>query len=400
MVSYISSLEKASSLSHKQRKLVLLGSTGSIGKSVLDVVAQHEEKFKIIALGAGKNIKLLAEQIKRFKPEYVGVLSEELIDPLKRSLSLDQRISFVWGEKGYEELASLEEADIVINAISGTAGLKPLVASLKKGKIVALANKESLVLAGQIIKDLCKRYKAEILPIDSEHNAIFQCLIGHNFDEVLNLWLTASGGPFWDKDQDFLSTVTPEMALKHPNWEMGKKITIDSATMMNKALEIIEAYYLFGVDLSCIKVVIHPQSIVHSLVEFIDGTFMAHMAVPDMKIPISFCLFYPKRLSLNIRPLDLYAIKNLEFHLPDHNRFPSIKFAKMALKMGADYPIVLNSANEVAVEMFLNKKISFLKIFELIKRALEEHKSRKVEDIEDVLEIDRTTRQKVMKWLA
>ncbi len=400
MVSYISSLEKVSSLSHQKRRLVLLGSTGSIGKSVLDIVSQHKEKFKIVGLGAGKNIKLLAEQIKKFKPRYVGVLYEELIDSLKDSLSFEQKVSFLWGEKGYEELASLEEADIVINAISGTAGLKPLVASLKKGKIVALANKESLVLAGKIVKEMCEEYKGEILPVDSEHNAIFQCLIGHRGDEVSNLWLTASGGPFWDKDIDFLSKVTPEMALKHPNWEMGKKITVDSATLMNKALEIIEAYYLFGVELDSIKVIIHPQSIVHSLVEFIDGTFMAHMAVPDMKIPISFCLFYPKRLSLNIKPLDLYSIRNLEFYLPDHNKFPSIKLAKKVVKMGMSYPIVLNSANEVAVDMFLNKRITFLMIFELIERALEEHKPREVKDIEEVLEIDKVTRQKVMKWLA
>ncbi len=399
-ISYISSLKKSSSLSTDKRRLVVLGSTGSIGKNVLDIVSQYKNIFEVIALGAGKNIKLLAEQILTFRPKVVALLSQDLIEEIKQLLPQDIKVLFLWGTRGYENIASMEDADIIVNAISGASGLRPTIASLKNSKIIALANKESLVLAGPIIRKMCQEYGAEILPVDSEHNAIFQCLAGHDFDDVSNLWLTASGGPFWNKDSSFLDFITPEMALKHPNWDMGAKITIDSATLMNKGLEVIEAHYLFGISLEQIKIVIHPQSIIHSMVEYKDGSFIGHLAIPDMKIPISFCLFYPKRLELGLKSLNLPDISKLEFYNPDNTKFPSIELAKKAVESGESYPIVLNAANEIAVSMFLKNKISFLEIFKIVQKALNKHSPMKIKEIEDVLYVDGITREMVKKWVA
>jgi 1-deoxy-D-xylulose-5-phosphate reductoisomerase len=395
MNDYISTHPSASTAPSFPRRLTILGCTGSIGRSTLKVVARHPELFTITGLAAGRNIDLLLEQALAFRPPVLAVLDTHLAATLMSRLPPGYRPEIWVGQKGYVRLAGHSEADLVVSAQVGAAGLAPTLAAVRAGRWIGLANKESLVLAGSLIRAECRRSGAVILPMDSEHNALFQCLCGHDFSEVSALHLTASGGPFRNVSQDELSRVTPEQALAHPNWSMGAKISIDSATMMNKGLEVIEAHHLFGLDLKHIRVLIHPQSIVHSMAEFHDGSFLAHLGVPDMQIPIGFCLSYPKRMELGLATLDLARIGALQFEEPDHERFPCLALSSRALLAGPSAPIVLNAANEVAVDLFLQRKIGFRQIPELVSMALDEHAPAPVPDLETIFKLDKATRARV-----
>jgi 1-deoxy-D-xylulose-5-phosphate reductoisomerase len=378
------------------RRLIVLGSTGSIGRSTLKVVARHPELFIISGLAAGQNIDLLLEQSLSFRPPLLAVLDNELAGNLRQRLPAGYRPEILVGPEGYVRMAAHSEADFVVSAQVGAAGLAPTLAAVRAGHWIGLANKESLVLAGSLIRTECSRSGSVILPVDSEHNALFQCVCGHDFSEVTALHLTASGGPFRHLTKDELSRVTPEQALAHPNWSMGAKISIDSATMMNKGLEVIEAHHLFGLGLERIRVLVHPQSIVHSMAEFHDGSFLAHLGVPDMQIPIGFCLSYPKRMELGMAPLDLARIGSLQFEEPDHERFPCLALSKQALLSGPSAPVVLNAANEAAVELFLKRRIGFTQIPEIVSWALDEHDPLPVSDLETIFELDKGTRARVM----
>ncbi len=385
---YISSLNTIENLPLEGRKLVILGSTGSIGRTTLSFVSLHRELFEIVGLAGGENISRLALQAIKFRPPYLAVKREDLAVELKGMLPNDYSPKILSGPRGYRELACLDEADIIISAQVGAAGLSPTIEALLAGKVVALANKESLVLAGGLIKKICKERGGEILPVDSEHNAIFQVIRGQFKEEVDKLILTASGGPFLGKDRKFLKTVTVEMALNHPNWAMGPKISIDSATLMNKGLEVIEAYHLFGMELNKIKVIIHPESIIHSMVEMIDGSILAQMGEPHMVVPIGYCLSYPWRKTTNVKRVDFFSLSKLSFYAPDLETFPMLSLAMEAIRMGEDYPVVLNAANEVAVAAFLAGKISFLEITEINKEVLNQHRGTVLSSLEDILELD------------
>ncbi len=365
-----------------QQKIAILGSTGSVGCSTLAVIRQHPEKFKVLALAAGSNAQLLNEQIAEFQPAYAACADTEAYSQLRASGSTELSA----GAAAVCDLAALAEADIIVAAISGNAGLESTLAALNAGKRVALANKESLVCAGPFIADLLKQTGASIVPVDSEHSALFQCLQGERRADLKRLILTASGGPFWNLNQAELDQVTPARALKHPNWSMGAKITIDSATLMNKALEVIEAYWLFGVDLEQIDVVVHPQSIIHSLVEFIDHTQIAQLSVPDMQGAIAYALAYPHgRLTDVMRTLDLTTCGSLEFHKLNETLFPAIQLARESLQAGGMAATVLNLANEQAVNLFLKEKIKFTDILQYTRRALDKWGHLPVSSIEDLL---------------
>jgi 1-deoxy-D-xylulose-5-phosphate reductoisomerase len=378
------------------RRLIVLGSTGSIGRSTLKVVERHPELFTLTGLAAGRNADLLVEQALAHRPPLLAVLTEELAQRVRLQLPAEYRPEILSGQGGYTRLAGHPQADLVVSAQVGAAGLAPTLAAVRAGRWVALANKESLVLAGGMIRAECARSGAVILPVDSEHNALFQCVCGHDFSEVTALHLTASGGPFRQLTSSELALVTPEQALAHPNWSMGAKISIDSATLMNKGLEVIEAHHLFGLDLARIRVLVHPQSIVHSMAEFRDGSFLAHLGVPDMQIPIGFCLSYPRRLELGLSPLDLASIGSLQFEKPDHERFPGLALSRQALLAGPSAPVVLNAANEAAVELFLHRAIGFREISDLVARALDEHVPGPLPDLETIFDLDKRTRARVM----
>ncbi|MEF8822755.1 MAG: 1-deoxy-D-xylulose-5-phosphate reductoisomerase [Desulfohalobiaceae bacterium] len=397
MLSYISSLRKASTLPLQGRRLVVLGSTGSIGRNVLRVAGENPETFRVMALAGGGNIELLAEQAAWWRPDYLALRSEEFIGELRSLLPAGYTPDIQTGQAAYEALASLEDADIVVSALMGAAGLAPTVAALERGKMVALANKESLVLAGDLIRRCCRETGATLLPVDSEHNALFQALAGNNEKEVAKLQLTASGGPFRDKDRAFLARVTPDQALRHPSWSMGAKISVDSATLMNKGLEIIEAHHLFGADPELIEVLVHPESIVHSLVEYRDGSTLAELGVPDMRVPIAYCLSYPHRLEADLPGLDLAGTGSLTFSSPDTELFPSLDLAREALQAGPSHQVVLNAANEVAVELFLQERLSFFGICEVNKMALREHRSIPLNGVEEILSLDREVRERVRR---
>ncbi|MDQ7833892.1 MAG: 1-deoxy-D-xylulose-5-phosphate reductoisomerase [Humidesulfovibrio sp.] len=356
------------------RTLAILGSTGSIGVSALDVVAQHPDLFRVAALAGGKNAARLAEQAATFRPGVLAVLDEDVATELKGLLPGGYAPEILVGPAAYETVAALPEADLVLSAIVGAAGFLPTLAAARAGKRIALANKESLVLGGRLIRKACQASGAVVLPVDSEHNALFQALCGHNGDEELaKLILTASGGPFRGRDAAFLASVTPAQALNHPNWSMGAKISIDSATLMNKGLEVIEACHLYGLPVSRVDVLVHPQSIVHSLVEYVDGSQLAHLGVPDMRIPIAHSLCYPRRVALAMPRLDLASAQNLTFEAPDDTLFPCLGLAKAAYAASHSHPVALNAANEVAVELFLKGRIAFLDIPRLIEAALARH---------------------------
>jgi len=396
MNTYISALPKEKKI---PRTLVVLGSTGSIGVSALSMLARHESDFKLLGLAGARNIGLLAEQAVRWRPPFLAVLDSKIAKELASLLPRDYAPEILTGPQGYVDMATLDEADMVLAAQAGAAGLPPTYAAAVAGKMIALANKEALVLAGDLIREACGSSGAMILPVDSEHNALFQAMAGHDISDIRKLILTASGGPFLGKTPRELANVTPAQALKHPNWSMGAKISIDSATLMNKGLEVIEAHHLFGFGPDAIQVLVHPQSIVHSLVEYADGSLLAHLGPPDMRIAIAYALGYPKRLPLELKPLDLVSGGPLTFERPALDIFPCLKYAFEALRAGPSHPVALNAANEAAVAMFLSGRIGFLKIPALVKKALDKHKAANVSSIKAVLDVADETMARVREWV-
>jgi 1-deoxy-D-xylulose-5-phosphate reductoisomerase len=375
-----------------QRTLAILGSTGSIGTSALRVVAKNTGDLKVVALAGARNVALLARQAETFRPAYLGVLDEDKAEELRALLPGGYAPRILVGQNGYTAMATLPEADLILAAQVGAAGLVPALAAARAGKVLCLANKEALVLAGDLFRRTCQASGAVILPVDSEHNALFQAYAGHEGRQACRLILTASGGPFRAKSLQEIQAATPAQALKHPNWSMGAKISIDSATMMNKGLEIIEAVHLYGASLDEVDVVVHPQSIVHSLVEYEDGSQLAHLGMPDMEIPIGYCLGYPHRLNIGLERLDLAKVGTLTFETPDLVRFPCLNLAREALSAGPSHPVVLNAANEIAVQAFLDSRISFPGIARLIEQMLAKHSLTSMHDLEDILDLDAQTR--------
>lgn len=375
------------------KNLSLLGSTGSIGKNVLNVVRAFSDRFRMVGLAAGKNVTELAAQVLEFQPECVSVADEETAAQLAKLLSSAYQGKIFWGEEGSKQVATVPAADMVVSAMVGAVGLLPTLAAIAAGKDIGLANKETLVMAGRIVMQAAQEHQVALLPIDSEHSAIFQALEAGRRDDVAMLILTASGGPFRTLPKEQLAQVTPAQALAHPNWNMGRKISIDSATMMNKGLEVIEARWLFDIPAEKIRVVVHPQSIVHSLVEYIDGSVVAQLGIPDMRIPIAYALSYPERLSLGLSRLSLSACGSLNFEKPDYDRFPSLGLAFAALKEGGVKPAVLNAANEVAVAAFLDKKISFTNIARVVAAVLARFAAGDDLDLAAILAADRQARE-------
>jgi 1-deoxy-D-xylulose-5-phosphate reductoisomerase len=381
------------------KKISILGSTGSIGVSTLEIVAAHPDRFKVVALSAGSNLELLRKQIEAFSPQLVAVVSEQSARKLGTMLT-GKKPEIMHGVPGMIAVATADEAEMVVAAIVGAAGLVPTAAAIKAGKDIALANKETLVTAGHLIMGMVKENGVKLYPVDSEHSAVFQSLQGHRRADVRRIILTASGGPFINYPLEKLAKVSITDALNHPNWSMGRKITIDSATMMNKGLEVIEARWLFDMPVENISVNIHPQSIVHSMVEYVDGCVMAQLGVPDMKAPIAYALSYPERVTTGVRSLDLTALSGLTFLNPDHTRFPALKLAYQALGAGESMPTVLNAANEVAVEAFLDGRIKFIDIPVLIEKAMDAHQAHPLTSIEEVLLVDRWGREKCRELLG
>ena len=389
------------------KNIVILGSTGSIGQSTLDVVRQFPDRFNVTGLAAGKNLPVLLNQMVEFKPSAVCVRSSEDANKLKdmlQTIRMNYQPDILWDDRGYCDIASLPDSHMVVSAIVGAAGLLPTIYAIRAGKDIALANKETLVIAGAIVSLEVNKAGVKLLPVDSEHNAIFQAMEGHNKRDVSRILLTASGGPFLHSSREELERVTPKEALKHPNWSMGKKITIDSATLMNKGLELIEAHWLFGLPPERIDIHVHPESIVHSMVEYIDGSVLAHLAVPDMRIPIAYALSYPDRLPVQVPRLNLFEVRRLTFFPPDETRFPCLRLAKEACKQGGTLPSVLNAANEVAVEAFLDGRISFYGIPEVIEYVMDEHVrlhgNVPATDIETILHMDAWARHEATTYIA
>ncbi len=372
------------------KKVIVLGSSGSIGKSTLDVIRRFPDKFKVTALCVHSSIDLLAEQVKEFKPQTVAVGTEALAAKLKTLISND--IEILIGEEGYKQIARECDYDIYVGAMVGFAGLFPTVEAVKRGKRIALANKETLVVAGELITKLCKEHNAELIPIDSEHSALFQCMIGEKLSEVSKFLITASGGPFLNYTSEQLENVSIAEALNHPTWRMGSKITIDSATLMNKGLEVIEAHWLFNFPLSKIEVVVHPNSIIHSMIEFIDGSIKAQLSVPDMRIPIQYALSYPERLPASYVTTHFPSLSDLTFRAPQIENFECLKLAFEALSEGGTAPCILNAANEIAVARFLKGEVKFKKIPYIIGQTLNAIEKKFNPTLEDLISCDKTTR--------
>ena len=381
------------------KNISILGSTGSIGQSTLSVVERFPDRFKVVALAAGNNVEVLEKQIRRFRPAMVSVATPSAAEKLKQRCA-DVNVRIFSGVEGMIQVAAAEESQITVSAIVGTAGLVPTLAAIRAGKTIALANKEVLVTAGELVMAECKSRGVKLLPVDSEHSAIFQCLhVGANKD-IRKLILTASGGPFRSFSKKDLAQVTLAQALKHPNWSMGRKITIDSATLMNKGLEVIEARWLFDMKPEMIKVLVHPQSIVHSMVEYADGAVVAQLGMPDMKGPIAYALSYPERLD-NVSPaLDLAAVGTLTFEEPDHDRFPCLAYAYDALQAGGSMPAVLSASNEVAVKHFLEENISYADIARVIRTTMDAHAPSPIRTVEEVLKADLWARQEAERIIA
>ena len=373
------------------KKIVILGSTGSIGTQTLQVIEFLTQKWEITALTANKNVDLLAKQAKKYNVKFAVIRDESLALRLKKQLK-DTNTEVLTGNRNLEYVASLSDTDLVVNAIVGAAGLKPSIAALKSGNLLGLANKESMVIGGSIINKIIKSNDSEILPIDSEHNAIFQIIKDHNKKDIKKILITASGGPFLKLPIEKLQDVTVKEALNHPNWDMGNKITIDSATMMNKGLEVIEAHWLFEQPYAKIKAVIHPESIIHSMVEFKDNAIRAEMGVSDMRLPIQNVLTYPNRYKSSVKELDLYNVGKLNFLRPDLDKFPALKLAYEAGKEGGSFPAVLNAANEVAVSLFLQKEISYVQIPQLIENVMNKHKKITNPEVSELFSIDKWSR--------
>jgi 1-deoxy-D-xylulose-5-phosphate reductoisomerase len=375
------------------KRIAILGSTGSIGRSALAVVDAHPSRLQVAALAAGDNVVLLAEQIETYRPRVAAIATASGMDRLRASLGSTAPTQVLAGAEGLLAVATHPDVDIVICASAGTAGLEAVLAAIEAGKTIALANKEVLVMAGALVTESAHRRGVTILPVDSEHNAIHQCLHGRNPGEIRRLILTASGGPFRELSQPELERVSPEAALRHPTWQMGRKITIDSATLMNKGLEVIEAHWLFGVDADHIDVLIHPQSIVHSMVELNDGSVIAQLGVTDMRLPIQYACSYPERWETPLPTLDLARAGRLEFHEPALDRFPCLALAYRALRAGGTVPVVLNAANEVAVEAFLDGKLGFTAIPRVIEKTMNAHEIERVSTIDTVRRVDRWARE-------
>lgn len=372
------------------KKIIIFGSTGSIGKNTIAVIQNDRERFEIIALTARTDAKTLAAQINLLQPKFAAIEDEKKLAELK-SLVKSRKTKLLAGREAILEIAKIK-CDLVISAIVGSAGMLPTLNAIRTGSNIALANKESLVCAGKFLMREAKKHKVQIVPVDSEHNAIFQIFENKNLAAIENIILTASGGPFFNSDRDF-SKITVAEALKHPNWKMGAKITIDSATMMNKGLEMIEAFHLFPISKDQIKVLVHPQSIIHGLVNYKDGSTLAMMSKPDMQVPIAYALSYPKRMAIKHAPLDLAATQNLSFFAADEKKFPALKLCRETMMIDGNAPAILNAANEVAVEKFLQGEISFTDITKIVAKTLDKLPHKNVRLIEEVLEFDRLARE-------
>ena len=382
------------------KKITLLGSTGSIGCSTLDVVENNPDRFRIVALVAGENTELLLKQIEKFRPKVVAVKSKEAALKLRTALTAKNRVKILYDVEGMREAAAHPSADIVVSAISGSAGLIPTLAAIEAGKDIALANKETMVLAGEIVTQKALKKRIKIIPVDSEHSAIFQCLEGSRRENLRRIILTASGGPFLNFTARQLQQVTLQQTLRHPKWKMGKKITIDSASMMNKGLEIIEARWLFNTSFDQIDVLVHPQSLVHSMVEFIDGACLAQLGVPDMKIPIAYALTYPERIANDLKTLDLVQAGRLDFYKPDLKKFPCLKIAREAGVSGGTAPAVLNAADEVAVAALMQERLSFADLPKIIEKVLDAHDVIPDPSMDDILQADADARQQTEKIIG
>ncbi len=381
------------------KKISILGSTGSIGIQTLDVVRNNREDFYIAGLSGNQNIDLLEEQIKEFQPRAVAVMDKEKAFELSRRLGKSST-EVLSGIEGLIAIATMEEIDLVVTAVVGMVGLLPTIKAIQSKKNIALANKETLVTAGEIVMEEARKSQVKIIPVDSEHSAIFQCLKGYNLKEVDRIILTASGGPFRGLLREQLEEVTLEDALRHPKWNMGKKISIDSATLMNKGLEVIEAKWLFNLSIDQIEVVVHPQSIIHSMVEFVDSSILAQLGCPDMRVPIQFALTYPNRVKNQLKRLNFSELKELTFEKPDMENFPCLRLAIEAMGQGGSYPTVLNAANEVLVEQFLQRKIGFMDIPNQIECVLENNPYNRVQDIDGIIAIDQWARDFVNNRLS
>ena len=371
------------------KRLVILGSTGSIGTQALEVVRDNGD-IEVVGLAANSSVDMVEKQVREFKPKYVAMFSEKAANDLKQRLA-DLSVEVLVGMEGLISLASKDDYDMILTAVVGMIGIQPTIAAIKNKKTICLANKETMVTAGHIIIPLAKQYGVSILPVDSEHSAIFQSLQGNPSKRVRRILLTASGGPFRDKTAEDLKNVTVEQALKHPNWSMGRKITIDSATMVNKGLEVMEAKWLFGVDYDDITVVVHPQSILHSAVEYVDGAVIGQMGAPDMKLPIQYAFYYPDRRPMKGNELDLFSVSELTFKKPDYSVFRGLEMAFEAGKKGGSLPTVFNAANEKAVALFLDKRLSFTGITDAIEKCMVNHKFIDNPTIEDILETEKWT---------
>ncbi len=371
------------------KKIGILGSTGSIGTQTLDIV-RKEKDLKVVSMAAGSNVKLMEQQVREFRPQIVAMWTEEAAADLRTRLG-DMPVRVVCGMEGLLEVSTVDEMEVLVTGIVGMIGIKPTIAAIEQGKTIALANKETLVTAGHIIMPLAAAKGVSILPVDSEHSAIFQSLNGERKERVSRILLTASGGPFRGKTRQELESMTVEDALKHPNWSMGKKVTIDSASLCNKGLEVMEAKWLFDVELDQIQVLVHPQSIVHSGVEYVDGGIMAQLGVPDMKLPIQYALFYPDRRPMDTGRVDFFRLKQLTFEEPDTETFRGLALAYQAARQGGSMPTVFNAANEKAVALFLQKKIRFLQIPELIEESMEAHKVIADPTVDQILETEAAT---------
>lgn len=379
-------------MEEKRRKIAILGSTGSIGTQALDVIEKHKDKFEAYVLVANNRVELLIEQARKFLPEVVVIGNKDKYNQLKESLN-DLPIKVWCGSDAIEEVVKDDNIDMVLTAMVGISGLKPTISAIKAGKAIALANKETLVVAGELIASLALKHRVAILPVDSEHSAIFQCLNGEGNNKIDKILLTASGGPFRKYSTEQLINVTKKQALNHPNWNMGNKVTIDSSTLMNKGFEMIEAKWLFDVEPSQIEVLIHPQSIIHSMVQFEDGSIMAQLGQPDMRVPIQYAFSYPERLKLDIEPVDFFKISQLTFEEPDRVKFPNLTYAYEAIERGGNMPCILNAANEVAVSLFLQERIGFLEMSRLIEKSMNSSSFVKEPSLSDYLQSDIETRE-------
>jgi 1-deoxy-D-xylulose-5-phosphate reductoisomerase len=381
------------------KAITILGSTGSIGTQTLDILSQYPDKFRLVGLAAGRNVELLAQQVRQFKPEIVAICDAEKLPDLKAAIAdLDPQPILLAGDEGIIEVARYGDAEAVVTGIVGCAGLLPTIAAIEAGKDIALANKETLIAGGPVVLPLVQKHGIKLLPADSEHSAIFQCLQGVPEGGLRRILLTASGGAFRDLPVEKLAQVTVADALKHPNWTMGRKITIDSATLMNKGLEVIEAHFLFGLDYDHIEIVIHPQSIIHSLIELEDTSVLAQLGLPDMRLPLLYALSYPERISTTWERLDLVKCGSLTFREPDHQKYPCMKLAYAAGRSGGSMPAVLNAANEQAVALFLEERIRFLDIPRLIEQVCDRHQSHNLATptLDDIIAADQWARQEVL----